>query len=133
MYLARGFFVKVPFTNYVDKTRGVGSQKCWLFVNFHKLENVNGGGHMVKKSRTLVNVVCKWPLLLLQVFHFYEIFFWYSRSIICNEIYLTLQLVRKNVVPNENKRICMYLYNSEKRTCSNCTVKFVTPIISDII
>ena len=31
-------------TTYVYKMRGVGGQKNWLFVNFHTIENVNGGG-----------------------------------------------------------------------------------------
>ena len=35
---------KGPFTNYVYKKRGVGGQKNGLFVNFHTIENVNGGG-----------------------------------------------------------------------------------------
>ena len=35
---------KGPFTNYVYKRRGVGSQKMSSFVNAHKIENVNGGG-----------------------------------------------------------------------------------------
>ena len=44
MYLAREFFVKVPFTNYVYKRRGVGGQKNHFFVNHYTIENVNGGG-----------------------------------------------------------------------------------------
>ena len=32
------------FTNYVHKTRWVGGQKFQLFVNVHKVENVNAGG-----------------------------------------------------------------------------------------
>ena len=36
--------IKGPFTNYVYKRRGVGGQKNRLFVNFHTIENVNGGG-----------------------------------------------------------------------------------------
>ena len=34
---------KGPFTNYVYKRKGVGGQKNRLFVNFHTVENVNGG------------------------------------------------------------------------------------------
>ena len=34
--------IKGPFTNYVDKRRGVGGQKNNL--NFYTIENVNGGG-----------------------------------------------------------------------------------------
>ena len=30
-----------------------------IFVNVHKVENVNGGGYVVKKSQKLVNVVCE--------------------------------------------------------------------------
>ena len=37
-------YPKGPFTNYVYKRRGVGGQKNQLFVNFHTIENVNGGG-----------------------------------------------------------------------------------------
>ena len=32
------------FTNYVYLRRGVGGQKNRLFVNFHTIENVKGGG-----------------------------------------------------------------------------------------
>ena len=32
------------FTNYVYKRNEVGGQKNWLFVTFHTIENVNGGG-----------------------------------------------------------------------------------------
>ena len=39
------------FTNYVYKRRGVGGQKNWLFVNFHAIENVNGGGRWSKKAK----------------------------------------------------------------------------------
>ena len=42
---------KGPFTNYVYKKRGVGGQKNRLFVNFYIIENVNGGGQVVKKSQ----------------------------------------------------------------------------------
>jgi hypothetical protein len=36
-------------------------QKCRLFVNFHKVENVNRGGYVVKKRQNHVNVVCERP------------------------------------------------------------------------
>ena len=32
------------FTNYVYKRKGVGSPKLSIFVNIHKVENLNGGG-----------------------------------------------------------------------------------------
>jgi hypothetical protein len=35
---------KGAFTNYVYKRRGVGGQKNQIFVNFHTIEYVNGGG-----------------------------------------------------------------------------------------
>ena len=46
-------FPKGAFTNYVYKIRGVGGQKDQLFVNFYTIENVNGGGQVVKKSQIL--------------------------------------------------------------------------------
>ena len=45
--------VKGAFTNYVYKMRGVGGQKNRLFVNFYTIENVNGGGKVVKKRPIL--------------------------------------------------------------------------------
>ena len=35
---------KGSFTNYISKRRGVGSPNYKLFVNVHKVENVNRGG-----------------------------------------------------------------------------------------
>ena len=43
-YKTRYIVFKGPFTNYVYKRRGVGSQKNWFFVNFYAIENINGGG-----------------------------------------------------------------------------------------
>ena len=42
--LTREYVIGGPFTNYVNKRRGVGGQKNQLFVNFYVVENVNGGG-----------------------------------------------------------------------------------------
>ena len=39
-----------PFTNYIYKWRGVGGQNNRIFVNFYSIENVNGGGQVVKKT-----------------------------------------------------------------------------------
>ena len=36
--------IRWSFTNYIYKRRGVGGQKNRLFVNFHTIENINGGG-----------------------------------------------------------------------------------------
>ena len=36
-----------------------------IFVNVHKVENVNGGGVGGQKSPKLVNVVCERPLTLI--------------------------------------------------------------------
>ena len=44
---------KGAFTNYVYKRRGVGGQKNRLFVNFYTIDNVNGGGYVVKKRQIL--------------------------------------------------------------------------------
>ena len=45
--------VRGSFTNYVYKRRGVGGQKNRLFVNIYTIENVNGGGKVVKNSQIL--------------------------------------------------------------------------------
>ena len=50
--------VRGPFTNYVYKRKGVGGPKI---VNVHKVENVNRGGEVGKKSQNFVNVVCERP------------------------------------------------------------------------
>ena len=39
--------------------KGISGQKCQLFVNFDKVENVNRGGKVVKNSKKLVNIVCE--------------------------------------------------------------------------
>ena len=36
-------------------------QKCQIFVNSYKVENVNVGDKVVKKSQKLVNVICERP------------------------------------------------------------------------
>ena len=41
------------FTNYVYKRRLVGGQKNRLIVNIYTIENVNGGGWVVKKKPNL--------------------------------------------------------------------------------
>ena len=52
-----------PFTNYVGWGQVI--QKCPLFVNVLKVENVNEGGQVVKKSQKFVNLVCERPLTLM--------------------------------------------------------------------
>ena len=44
----------------------VGSQKFPLFVNHHKVENVDRGGRWSKKKTKLDNVVCERPLRTFQ-------------------------------------------------------------------
>ena len=42
------------FTDYVYKSRGVGSPKMSIFfVNLYKVENAKGGGYVVKKHQNL--------------------------------------------------------------------------------
>ena len=50
-------------------TRGGGQvvQKCLVFVNVHKVENLNAGGQVVKKGQKLVNVVCECPLMPISI------------------------------------------------------------------
>ena len=50
------YLPKGAFTNYVYKRRGVSGQKNRLFVNFYTIENVNGGGLVVKKRQILANL-----------------------------------------------------------------------------
>jgi hypothetical protein len=42
MTLSPDSITKGLFTNYVYKRRGIGSQKMLIYVNDHKVDNVNG-------------------------------------------------------------------------------------------
>ena len=56
------FQVRGSFPNYVYKRRWVGVPKCPLFVNNYKVEHLNAGRQVVKKSQNLVNVIGDRPL-----------------------------------------------------------------------
>ena len=52
MFFANGYY-KGAFTNYVYMKRWVGSPKISIFVNVHKVENVNAGGMWSIKGKNV--------------------------------------------------------------------------------